>query len=97
MYGRVPAILPSVDQLVHPDENRLPAPGLISGTHRLREIAVQAMVEGTAKARLSRSENGRTTISAETLNFKTGEEVDVFGNRPPKTPQDGMDQPLSVM
>ena len=78
VYGRVPAILPSVDQLVHPDENRLPAPGLISGTHRLREIAVQAMVEGTPKARLSRSKNGRTTISAETLNLKTGEEVDIF-------------------
>ena len=57
-------------------------------THRIREIAVQAMVEGSAKARLSRSMNGRTTTAAESLDLKPGEEVDLFrGLRPmPPTP-----------
>ena len=78
VYGRVPHILPSIDQLVHPSEGSLPAPGLIQHTHRLREIAVQAMVEGTARERLLISGNTRTTIPAKAFDFKTGDEVDVY-------------------
>ena len=32
VYGRVPANLPSVDQLNAPNEHQLPAPGLIAHT-----------------------------------------------------------------
>ena len=78
VYGRVPHILPSVDQLVHRGEGNLPAPGLIRHTQRLREIAVQAMVEGTARERLLRSENTRTTAPAKALDLSPGDEVDFF-------------------
>jgi hypothetical protein len=39
---------------------------------------VQAIVEGSARARLGRADNTRTTASAETLNLQVGEEIDFF-------------------
>jgi hypothetical protein len=78
VYGRVPNILPGIDQLEALDGAAAAAPGLISHTHRLREISIQAMVEGSARARLGRAMNTRTTIAAQTLNLQTGEEVDFY-------------------
>jgi len=69
LYGRVPRMLPSIDQIDSPGEVARLNPGLISHTHRLREISIQAMVEGSARARLGRAMNSRTTLSAQRLNL----------------------------
>ena len=69
VYGRVPRILPSIDQVAAPDEGRQPEPGTIQHTHRLREISIQAMIEGSARARLGRAMNTRTTLPAQRLNL----------------------------
>ena len=83
VYGRVPALLPSISQIDSPEEAKEPSPGLIRHTHRLREISIQAMVEGSARARLGRAMNTRSTPSSEHLNLSVGEEVDIF--RAPNT------------
>jgi len=81
LYGRVPQILPGIDQIDNPGEADRPNPGLIRHTHRLREISVQAMIEGSVRARLGRAMNTRTTLAAQKLDLKVGDEVDFF--RPP--------------
>ena len=78
LYGRVPRMLPSIDQIDSPGDVARQNPGLIAHTHRLREISVQAIVEGSARARLGRAINTRTTLSAQRLNLQVGEEVDIF-------------------
>ena len=50
--GRVPRVLPSINQVAPPGRGEAPDPGLIRHVHRLREISVQAMIEGSARARL---------------------------------------------
>ena len=76
LYGRVPNILPGIDQNAEPNNSQDPMPGTIRDSHRLREISVQSMIEGSATARLIRTMNTRTTMAAEHLNLKVGEEVD---------------------
>ena len=61
--------------MVHPGDNTSQDHGTFAHAARLREVSVQAIVEGSARARLSRAMNTRTTMSAQTLNLKTGEEV----------------------
>ena len=78
MYGRVPSLLPSISQVDAPDETIQPSLGLIRHTHRLRVISIQAMVEGSARARLGRAMNTRTTIAAQRLILRVDEEVDFF-------------------
>jgi hypothetical protein len=81
VYGRVRSLLPVLPSISHvdaPDETTQPSPGLIRHTHRLREVSIQAMVEGSARARPGRVMNTRATIAAQILNLKLGEEVDVF-------------------
>ena len=51
VYGRVPRILPGIDQIAEPNSAQQPLPGLIRDAHRLREVSVQAMIEGSASAR----------------------------------------------
>ncbi len=53
-------------------------PGTTRHTHRLREISVQAMVEGSVRARLGRAMNTRTTISAQAMDLKVDDEVDIY-------------------
>jgi hypothetical protein len=81
--SRVPRILPSIDQVDAVDEARMPSPGLIRRAHRLREVSVQAMMEGSARARLGRAVEARTTIASQKLDLQNGEEVDFF--RQPST------------
>ena len=77
LYGRVPHILPSIDQVVAPGDARQ-GQDTLAHTHRLREISVQAMIEGSARARLGRALNTRTTMPAQKLNLSVGEEVDFY-------------------
>lgn len=51
--------------------------------HRLREVSVQAMIEGSASARLGRTINTRTTLPAQRLTLQVGESVDIV--RKPNT------------
>ena len=83
VYGRVPRVLPGIDQVDNPNSQSEPSPGMVRHTHRLREISVQAMIEGSARARLGRTNNTRTTMAAQQLDLRVGEEVDFF--RAPNT------------
>ena len=72
VLGRVPAILPSEDNIVSEG-----LPDTCSAhSHRLREIAVQAIAEGTARERLKRALRTQTRPSGEELDFKVGDKVD---------------------
>ena len=71
VYGRVPQILPGIDQVRPPGDEREPA--TFRPAQRLREVSVQAIVEGSARARLGRADNTRTTASAQNLNLQIGE------------------------
>ena len=96
LYGRVPKMLPSIDQIESPGEANKPNPGLIAHTHRLREISIQAMVEGSARARLGRALNTRTTISAQRLNLQVGDEVDIY-RAPTNKDTSGWEGPAEVI
>ena len=65
------------------DSDALPYPGLLRHSHRLREIALQQMIEGTARARLGRALNTKTLPAGQIEGYKVGEEVDFY--RPPST------------
>ena len=53
-------------------------PGLIRDSHRLREVSIQSMIEGTAKARLGRALTTRTLPAGEREDYQIGEEVNLF-------------------
>ena len=95
VYGRVPRILPSIDQIAEPDSSVEPMPGAIRDSHRLREISVQSMIEGSATARLGRAMNTRTTMAAQHLQLRIGDEVDMYKNKAIRTPLDGSVRPPS--
>ena len=71
-------VLPGIQQVTYPDETARSNPGTIAHTHRLRELSVQAMAEGSARARLGRAMNTRTTASAQSINLQVGEKVDFY-------------------
>ena len=78
VYGRVRRTPPGIDQVPEGGASREPLPGLIRDAHRFREISVQAMIEGSAIARLGRAMNARTTMAAQHLDLRVGEEVDFY-------------------
>ncbi|CAE7203568.1 RE1 [Symbiodinium sp. CCMP2592] len=74
VLGRIPAILPSDDSLISdgvPDR-------CSSHTHRLREIAVQTIAEGTARERLKRALKTPTRPSSIEEDYKVGDAVDYW-------------------
>ena len=77
VYGGAPRILPGLDQIEQPNESEMGIPGLIGHCHRLREISVQAMVEGSARVRLNRATNTRSTPQALT-NIVPGDTLEFF-------------------
>ena len=60
-----------------------PYPGLLRHSHRLHEIALQQMIEGTARPRLGRALNTKTLSAGQIEGYKVGEEVDFC--QPPST------------
>ena len=78
LYGRVPNILPDIDDFMPSDAT----PGSIRHSALLREPCVQRMVEGTAQDRIQRALGIRTIPSAQEL-YKEGDLVDFY--RPPTT------------
>eukprot|EP00974_Lingulodinium_polyedra_P112765 10913292-Lingulodinium_polyedra.AAC.1 len=63
-------MLPGIEQIDYPGDAKRPSPGLIAHAHRLREVSLQAMVEGSARARLGRTLNTRTTMAAQHINLQ---------------------------
>ena len=84
VYGRVPKVLPGIDQIANPGETKESHVGSLAHTHRLREISVQAMIEGSARARLCRALNTRTVPAGQSLNLQVGDEVDFYREQPQK-------------
>ena len=78
LYGRVPNILPDINCPDAEHEEDVPKPGLLRHTNRLREISVQTIVDGTARARLGRALKTRTLPTGERENYQVGEEVDIY-------------------
>ena len=72
-YGRVPHILPSSDNMESEGSSERSMPGLIRDTFRLREISVQNMIEGTAKARLGRALDTISSPSGQREHYQIGE------------------------
>jgi len=83
VYGRVPRILPSIDGIYAPERTMATMPSTIAHTHKLREIAVAAMVEGSAQERLKAALHGKFTVANAILDLRVGDTVDFY--RPPST------------
>jgi hypothetical protein len=97
VYGRVPRILPDINCPDAQHEEDQPMPGLIRHTHRLREIAVQAMVDGTARARLGRALTTRTLAPGEAEGYQLGEEVDIFRHQGQSKDVSGWHGPCNIV
>ena len=85
VYGRVPSLLPNMNQTNGNGElsgpESMPLPGVLRNSHRLREIAIQQMIEGTARARLGRTLRTKTLAPGEAAKYQINKEVDYY--RPP--------------
>ena len=77
VYGRVPRMLPSIDQ-VSPTGQPQSSNKTLEDSHRLREISIEAMIHASAVARLGRALNTRTTMPAQRLALDVGEPVDFY-------------------
>ena len=73
VYGRVPPLLPDTSMVI--DDA---GPGTQRHVQRLREISIQAMVEGTAKARVGRALNTRTQLAGQGHGYQIGDLVDFY-------------------
>ena len=85
VYGRVPSLLPNMNQNEGDgelsDPKSMPFPGFLKNSHRLRESVIQQMIEGTARARLGRSLRIKSLAPGEAANYQINEEVGYY--RPP--------------
>ena len=80
VFGRTPAIMaefePASETQLVDDEGGIP--GLSRGHHRLREIAIQTMVDLTARQRLDRALESKTRKPGEALELRSGDQVEFF-------------------
>ena len=74
VLGRIPPILP--ESLAVPDDSV--SDPTTAHVHRLREIAIQAIVEGTARERMKRALHTPTRVAHQELEFKVGETVEYW-------------------
>ena len=68
------------DEVMHDAHHDIP----LRDVHRLRDIAIQAIMAETARTRLSRALNTKTGIAGERLNIRNGDRVDYFRDDGPK-------------
>jgi len=89
LLGRQPAVLSEFEPTSETqlDDTSGGAAGVSRHVHRLREIAVQSMVEHTAMQRMRRAEQSKSRKSIQSLELEIGDEVDIY--RPPTTKDDG--------
>ena len=83
VYGRTPNLLPDSERMESPDGPVGSEVLSLNHTQRLREIALQGIIEASARARIGRALNTRTTIPGERYQYKVGDEVDFY--RQPST------------
>eukprot|EP00971_Amphidinium_carterae_P341791 6480788-Amphidinium_carterae.1 len=76
LLGRQPHLLPPPAALA--DDTLSEAPQVARHTHRLREVAVQTIVEYTARSRLKRARDAHTRVAGEQLELKVGDKVEYF-------------------
>lgn len=74
VLGRVPPLLP--DALAITDDTDVHTTA--QHTHRLREIAIQCIVEASAQDRLKRASNTITKPAAEEFGYRLGEQVEYW-------------------
>ncbi|CAK0897272.1 unnamed protein product [Prorocentrum cordatum] len=88
VYGRLPPLLAEFEPVSHCqiDDQSAGIPGISRHRHRLREVAMQAMVEMTAKDRLRRALRSKTRAPHETVSLAVGDQVDF--HRPPSTKEE---------
>eukprot|EP00439_Symbiodinium_sp_Y106_P057262 s2270_g8.t1 len=92
VLGRMPTLLPADDCIMSDG-----VPDISSRhTYRLREIAVQAIAEGTAKERMRRALNTQTRPAGEELEYKIGQQVDWF-REPPSRDVSGWRGPGTIV
>ena len=80
LYGRTPNMLPGIEILNADGEFTRPTDGDVG---RIREIAIQRIVEGTAVGKMNTAMNTRTLPAGEHMSLQVGDEVDYY--RPPST------------
>ena len=67
-FGYTPRLLPDI---TNPTDRSV-------SSHRLREIALQKMIESTAVSRINRAARTATTPAAEQLDFRPGDQVEYY-------------------
>ena len=89
VFGHVPPMLPDVMAVA--DDTGAPSS---MHSHRLREVALQAVIEGTAKDRGTRALKTVTRATGEEPEYTVGDQVEYFRMLDKtKTPQAGEDLP----
>ena len=87
LYGRTPQIL-NIADIEHEG-------GMEGDSFRLRQIAINSMIEATALAKAQRAEVSKTRMAGELLDLKPGDQVEF--HRPPSTKdQSGWHGPATV-
>jgi hypothetical protein len=66
------------------DEGPQGSSGILKNVNRVREIACQKMLEGTANDRMTRADKTKTRRSGELLDLQIGDEVDLYRSPPNK-------------
>ena len=66
------------------DEGPQGSSGVLKNVNRVREIACQRMLEGTANDRMTRANESKTRRSGELLDLNIGDEVDLYRSPPNK-------------
>ena len=75
-FGRQPQMLPDLE--APPDTT---APGTARSTHRIREVALQKIIESSALARINRALRSHSTVPGEVHNYQPGDLIEFY--RPP--------------
>ena len=83
VYGRVPQILPDINSFDMDPATTTFAP-TIRCAQRLREVAVQAIIQQTAYERAQRALSTRSVPAGELLGLKIGDLIDFHRNQPTK-------------
>jgi hypothetical protein len=81
VYGRVPRVLPNClppDTPDLDDEATRGMPGYDRHSHRVREVALQKMIQGTAEARVLRAAHAHTRPAAHDHEWVVGEQIDFY-------------------
>eukprot|EP00959_Pyramimonas_sp_CCMP1952_P154402 3230224-Pyramimonas_sp.AAC.1 len=86
LYGRSPALLrdfePGSETPLSDGQDGID--GVSRHVHRLPEVAMSSVIQGTATDRLNRAMNSRTRPAGELLELKIGDEVDIYRDPPNK-------------